>query len=346
MNAALMTSFRAPLEPTRVPDPEPDPHGLVLEVRASGVCRSDWHAWMGHDATVTLPHVPGHEMAGIVVAVGAEVSRVDVGQRITVPFCCGCGSCSECATGHQNLCEHEYQPGFDGWGSFAEYVAIPWADVNAVPLPDGVGYAEAASLGCRFMTSFRGLIDRARLTAGETLAVFGCGGVGLSCVAIGAAAGARVIAVDLEPSKLALARELGACIAIDGSAGDAAAAVRDATDGGAHVAVDALGAAVTATQALRSLRKRGRHLQIGLLLGDDARPRLPLHEAIKKELTLLGSHGMQAHRYDAMLSFVADKAIPIGRLVGDRIPLAGASAALAAMTDFSPVGVTIVEPFA
>lgn len=344
MRAAVLRAFRTPLEVANVPDPGPQPHGAVLEVRATGVCRSDWHAWMGHDDTVSLPHVPGHEMAGVVAAVGRDVRDFTAGERVTVPFCCGCGVCAECRSGHQNLCEREYQPGFDGWGSFAQYVQIPWADVNLVRLPDAFGYAEAASLGCRFMTAFRGLVDRARLAAGETLAVYGCGGVGLSCVAIGAASGARVIAVDLRSDKLALARELGASEIIDARSTDPVEAVRATTDGGAHVAVDALGSEITSAQAIRSLRKRGRHMQIGLLLAEHANPAVPMSEVIKRELTILGTHGMQARRYDAMLAFVAASGIPLGRLISERIPLEQASRALAGMTDFSPTGVSIVEP--
>ena len=344
MKAALLEAFGVPLRVATVPDPEPAPHGAVLEVRATGVCRSDWHAWMGHDDTVSLPHVPGHEMAGVVAAVGGEVRGFAVGDRVTVPFCCGCGTCAECREGHQNLCAREYQPGFDGWGSFADLVAIPWADVNLVRLPEAFGYAEAASLGCRFMTSFQGLVDRARLTPGETLVVYGCGGVGLSCVAIGAAAGATVIAVDLRSDKLDLARDLGAVAGVDASSQDPVVAVRELTLGGAHVAVDALGSTTTSAQAIRSLRKRGRHVQIGLLLGEHADPPLPIQDVIKGELTLLGTHGMPARRYGAMLSFIASRGVPIARLLDRRIPLSGASDALAGMATFAPTGVTVVEP--
>lgn len=343
MRAAQYRAFREPLDVVALPDPEPAPHGAIVEVHATGVCRSDWHAWMGHDPTVSVPHVPGHELAGVVVAVGREVHRFSGGERVTVPFCCGCGTCEPCFEGHQNVCDREYQPGFDGWGSFAEYVAIPWADVNLVPLPEGLAFAAAASLGCRFMTSFHGLVDRARIAPGETLAVFGCGGVGLSCVAIGAAAGARVVAVDVREDKLALARTLGASETIDARGTDPIDAIRTLTRGGAHVAVDALGSAQTGAQAILCLRKRGRQLQIGLLMGDDENPALPMGEVIKREITVLGTHGMPARRYGAMLGFLRTARVPVERLVGERVPLEAAGSALAAMGAFAPVGVTIVE---
>lgn len=344
MRAILVDAPNQTPNLTTVRDPEPPPHGAIVEVRATGVCRSDWHAWVGHDDTVSFPHVPGHEFAGVVVAVGAEVQRFAGGERVTAPFCCGCGHCPECDAGHQNLCAREYQPGFDGWGSFAEYVMVPWADVNLVPIPDAMDFDQAASLGCRFTTAYAGLTAQAGVRPGETVVVYGCGGVGLSSVTIAARMGARVIAVDVEPRRLQLARELGAAEAVNASEVDPVDTVRAVSDGGAHVAVDALGSAGTARQALRSLRKRGRHLQLGLLLGNDASPRIPLEIAIKHELRIVGSHGMQAHKYPEMLTFVRTANVPLERLIGARRPLADAGAVLASMAEFAPMGVTILQP--
>lgn len=329
---------------SNVADPQPPPHGAIIEVRATGVCRSDWHAWVGHDDTVSFPHVPGHEFAGVVRAVGAEVRHFRGGERVTAPFCCGCGSCTECQAGHQNLCLTEYQPGFDGWGSFAELVMVPWADVNLVRLPEGLGFDLAASLGCRFTTSFAGLTAHAALQPGESVVVYGCGGVGLAAVAIAARMGARVLAVDIEPEKLELARDLGADAVIDARDADPVSATRELTQGGAHVSVDALGSAGTAAQGLLSLRKRGRHLQLGLLLGEHATPNFPLEAAIKHELRVVGGHGMQARRYPEMLSFIASSGLKLEQLIGERRPLADAGGVLVSMGHFAPVGVTILEP--
>jgi alcohol dehydrogenase len=326
------------------PDPVPAPHGAVVEVRATGVCRSDWHAWMGHDPTVAFPHVPGHEFAGVVRSVGSEVHAVRPGQRVTAPFCCGCGRCATCRDGVQNLCEHEYQPGFDGWGSWAEAVAVPWADVNVVPLPDKLGFAEAASLGCRFMTAYAGLVDRAGLRAGETLAVIGCGGLGLAAVMIGTAIGATVIAVDVQEEKLALAREFGATVAVDARAEDPVRAIVDASGGGAHVTVDALGSPDACRQGVQALRRRGRHVQLGLLLGDQATPPVPMLEVIKRELVVTGGHGMPARRYPEMLRFVRDRGMDVGALIGARRPLAEAHEAMTAMTRFATRGVPLLLP--
>lgn len=345
MRALRYTSFAGTLEVTTVPEPEPGAEGAVIEVRASGVCRSDWHAWMGHDATVALPHVPGHEFSGQVVAVGPEVRGAWLGERVTAPFCCGCGRCSECRGGHQNLCLHEYQPGFDGPGSFAQRVFVPHADVNLVRLPDALGFEAAAALGCRFMTSFAALVDKTRLRAGESLAVFGCGGIGLSAILIGAASGARVIALDTDEVKLARARALGAAVTLDVGRVDAVAALRDLTDGGVDVSMDAVGSAAVAAQAIACLRRRGRHAQVGLLLGDEATAPLPMFEIIKRELQVFGVHGMAASRYDALLRFVTEARIDVGSMIGKRIALEQAGHELAAMGGFGQQGVSVITAF-
>jgi alcohol dehydrogenase len=318
---------------------------VVVRVAATGVCRSDWHAWKGHDP-VSLPHVPGHELAGIVEQVGADVRRWRTGQRVTVPFVCGCGRCEYCAAGEQQVCPHQTQPGFTGPGSFAERVALHAADTNLVELPDAVGFVAAASLGCRFATAYRALTAHGRLTEGRWLAVHGCGGVGMSAVMIGVALGARVVAVDVSETALRRARELGAHAVVDAtSAADVAAAVREVTGGGAHVSLDALGLPATAVASLRSLRRRGRHVQVGLLLGDSATPPLPMDLVVAQELEIYGSHGMAAHEYPPLLRLVADGVLRPEQLVGRVLGLADAGAALAAMDDPSAgaEGMTVLD---
>lgn len=279
------------------------------------------------------------------MAVGKDVTRWAVGDKVTVPFICSCGSCSECYAGHQQVCLHQEQPGFTHWGSFAEYVAIHRADLNLVALPDGMDFATAASLGCRFATSFRAVVDQGRVSAGQWVAVHGCGGVGLSAVMIAAAAGANVIGVDLDPAKLDLARALGAAFVIDGRHENVAEAIREITRGGANVSIDALGHTVTMTNSILCLRPRGKHIQVGLMLGDHAAPAVPMPRIVGQEIEILGSHGMQAHRYGAMLDMVASGKLDPARLVGDRISLAEAPAALVNMDRFQSVGATIITRF-
>lgn len=328
-----------------VPDPVCPAGGAVLAVAATGVCRSDWHAWQGHDP-VALPHVPGHELAGTVAEVGSGVTRWRPGDRVTVPFACGCGQCEYCRAGDAQVCPDQTQPGFTGPGSFAERVVIHAADVNLVALPPQVGFVAAASLGCRFATAYRAVTAHGRLGAGEWLAVHGCGGVGLSAVMVGVALGARVVAVDVAPLALTRARELGAQAVVEaGAAGDSAAVVRQVTRGGAHVSLDAVGSAGTAVASVRSLRRRGRHVQVGLLFGPAATPPIPMDLVVAHELALYGSHGMAAHEYAPLLELVANRQLRPELLVGRVVGLAEAGPALAALTQpVTTAGMTVVEP--
>jgi D-arabinose 1-dehydrogenase-like Zn-dependent alcohol dehydrogenase len=327
-----------------VPEPSPADDAVVLRVEATGLCRSDWHGWMGHDADIVLPHVPGHELAGTIAAVGAGVTGWQVGDRVTTPFVCACGECSQCLEGNQQVCVRQEQPGFTYWGSFAEYVAVPYASVNLVRLPDDMDFATAAGLGCRFATAFRAVHQVGKVTAGERVAVFGCGGVGLSAVMIAAALGAEVIAIDTNPEALKLAREYGAAHALQAPAvesepGDVVAGIHDL--GGAHVTIDALGSNDVVQQALRALRPRGRHLQVGLL---PSGVNLDVGRLIGQELSWLGSHGMPAHAYPEMLTLVANGNLNPALLVTRTITLEETPAALAALSTSTPAGVTVIRP--
>ncbi|MFE0803508.1 zinc-dependent alcohol dehydrogenase family protein [Streptomyces sp. NPDC058812] len=345
MRAVVFERFGEPAGVREVPDPAPAPHGVVVRVEATGLCRSDWHGWQGHDPDIELPHVPGHELAGVVEAVGDRVAGWRPGDRVTVPFVCACGSCGACAAGDQQVCERQTQPGFTHWGSFAEYVALDHADVNLVAVPEGMSYATAASLGCRFATAFRAVVRQGRLAAGEWVAVHGCGGVGLSAVMIAAAAGARVVAVDVSPRALELARAFGAAECVDAArTPDPAAAVRDLTGGGAHLSLDALGSPVTCAASVNGLRRRGRHVQVGLLPSPDGTAPVPMARAVALELELLGSHGMAAHTYPPMLELVRTGALRPDLLVTSTIGLDEAPAALAAMGTAPGAGVTVIEP--
>jgi D-arabinose 1-dehydrogenase-like Zn-dependent alcohol dehydrogenase len=326
-----------------VPPPQCPSGGVVIAVKATGVCRSDWHAWKGHDP-VSLPHTPGHELAGVVDSVGAGVRDWAVGDRVTVPFVCGCGRCSWCLAGEAQVCPDQTQPGFTGPGSFAELVAIHGADTNLVRLPDSVDFVTAASLGCRFATAFRALTTHGRLGAGQWLAVHGCGGVGLSAVMIAVALGARVVAVDVSPAALQRASALGAAVVVDaGDVPDVAAATREVTGGGAHVSIDAFGSPELAVASVRSLRRRGRHVQAGLLLGASSTPPLPMDLVISQELEIYGSHGMPARDYPAMLALIEDGTLRPAELVGRVIGLDEGATALAGMDGAGGAGMTVLS---
>ncbi|WP_037909239.1 alcohol dehydrogenase catalytic domain-containing protein [Actinacidiphila yeochonensis] len=344
MRAVWFGEFGVLPEVREVPDPAPPPGGAVVRVAATGLCRSDWHGWMGHDDGIALPHVPGHEFAGEVVAVGADVRRWRGGERVTAPFVCACGDCPACARGDQQVCERQEQPGFTHWGSFAEYVVVHRADVNLVALPEELPYSVAAALGCRFATAYRAVAARGRARPGEWVAVHGCGGVGLSAVAVAASCGARVVAVDPSPGALRLAGTLGAavCLAPGGSAPETAEAVRAATSGGAHLSLDALGSAATCAASVLGLRARGRHVQVGLLA--EGAVEVPMGRVLALELELLGSHGMAAHAYPEMLRQVAAGSLRPDLLLGGSITLDEAPRALAALSQGSPTGITVITP--
>jgi len=345
MRAAVYEEFCGPLTVENVADPSPSPNGVVLAVKACGICRSDWHGWMGNDPDIRLPHVPGHELAGEVVGIGSQISRFNLGDRVTLPFVCGCGTCGSCLAGDQQVCDRQFQPGFTAWGGFAEFVAIDYADNNLVRLPDEIDFVTAASLGCRFATSFRAVVDQGRVQNEQWVAVHGCGGVGLSAIMIAAAFGARVIAIDIADDKLAFAKDLGAEVVIDSSYGSPTEAILDITDGGAHISIDALGNPDILINSVSSLRKRGKHIQVGIMESDGQRPQIPIDKVIGRELEIIGSHGMQAYRYPEMLEMIGQGRLEPQRLIGKRVSLDKAVGSMVDMNSFSGAGVTVIDRF-
>jgi len=345
VRAVIFEEFGGPLSVRQVPDPTPRADGVVLAVRSTGICRSDWHGWQGHDSDVRVPHVPGHELAGEVVALGSAVRNLRLGDRVTVPFVSGCGDCAPCGRGDPQVCDVQFQPGFTHWGSFAEYVGLHYAERNVVKLPEALSYERAASLGCRFTTAYRALVQLARLAADESLLVMGCGGVGLSSILIARALGARAIAVDVDPSKLELARQVGADVCIDATRGhDVARQVLELTGGGADVSIDALGSAATLRQSVEALRKRGRHVQVGLLVGEKGPPAVPMNRVIARELVLFGSHGIAAAAYPEVFDLIERRKIPLDRILGPRLRLDDVPLELPRIGQFQGLGIALVDP--
>jgi D-arabinose 1-dehydrogenase-like Zn-dependent alcohol dehydrogenase len=343
MRAVIFDALKARPEVREVPDPTPPPGGVVVRVAATGMCRSDWHGWAGHDE-ITLPHVPGHELAGVIVEADAAVSRWKPGDRVTVPFVCGCGLCEWCRTGQAQVCPDQQQPGFTHWGSWAGLVALHAADTNLVALPEQVGFASAASLGCRFATAYRALAGRANVKEGEWVTVVGAGGVGLSAVMIARARGARVIAVDRNPEALAVAADLGAEHTLLTGGTDVPAAVAELTGGGSHVSVDAVGSEQACSDAILGLRRRGRHVQVGLLPPVDGHPRVPMARVIGWELDVLGSHGMAAADYPDMMALIEQGLLRPQRLVERTIGLEEAATLLPGFDRATVAGMTMVDP--
>lgn len=324
-----------------VPDPVPPPDGVVVEVDASGLCRSDWHGWQGHDADITtLPHVPGHEFAGTVVAVGDAVASWSTGDRVTAPFVLGCGRCPTCRRGDPQVCPDQWQPGFHGWGTHAELVALPRADANLVAVPDDLDLEVAAALGCRFTTAWRAVVDRAVVRPDDWVVVHGCGGVGLSAVMVARSRGGRVVAVDPDAARRELAATAGAGTVLDPSGLDVVAAVREITGGGAAVSIDAVGDPDVVAVGLRGLVTGGRHVQVGLLPAGTA---VPMDLVVGRELQVLGSHGFASARFPEVLAAVADGTVDPTRLRGEDHTLASGARALADPSLLGP-GFAVVRP--
>lgn len=346
MRAAIYSEFQQPLDIQNIPDPIPSEDGVVIKVKATGICRSDWHGWMGHDPGICLPHIPGHELAGTIEAKGKNIVNCEIGERVTVPFVCGCGSCPQCKSGNHQICDFQSQPGFTHWGSFAEYVAIDYADINLVKLPPEINDTTAATLGCRFITSFRAIVAQGKVAEGDYVAIHGCGGVGLSAIMIAKALGARVVAIDINEETLDFAQELGAETIIDATkTSNVIDAVKDITHGGAHVSIDALGSAVTCFNSVACLRKRGRHIQVGLMTGDHKHTRVPMDLVMANELAIIGSHGMQAHKYPEMLNMIISGQLHPEKLIERKISLEESVVALLEMNKFKNKGVLVINSF-
>lgn len=344
MHAVVYSAFQARPEVVEVPEPECPDDGVIIAVEATGLCRSDWHGWMGHDPDIAVPHVPGHEFAGHVTAVGDRVVSSQVGDRVTTAFVGACGECASCRRGEAQVCDDQVQVGFHRWGSFAEQVAVPRAEHNLVRLPDGISADVGALLGCRFGTAYRAVVHHGRTEPGDWVVVHGCGGVGLSAVMIAAARGARVIAVDVGADPLNRAAQFGAEVQLRADEVDVPAAVRETTSGGARVSIDAFGGPATTEASIRCLGKRGRHVQVGLLAENGGRVTVPMAAVLSDELELFGSHGMSARDYPQMIAEIQSGALDPGRLIERHIGLAEAAVLLADGDSTKRPGATIVVP--
>ncbi|MGC2237608.1 MAG: zinc-dependent alcohol dehydrogenase family protein [Pyrinomonadaceae bacterium] len=345
MRAAIYEQFQKPLSIQNVPTPKPTKNGVVLKVEACGICRSDWHGWMGNDADINLPHVPGHELSGVVEEAGSDVKNWKKDDRVTLPFVCGCGVCPQCVSGNQQVCDAQFQPGFTHWGAFAEFAAIEYADTNLVRLPEEIDFVTASSLGCRFITSFRAVVAQGKISGGEWLAVHGCGGVGLSAIMIGNALGANVVAIDISDEKLEFAKLIGAAATVNAKTENTIEAIKEITNGGAHASIDALGNPEICFNSISSLRKRGKHVQVGLMEAEYRQTLIPINLVVANELEILGSHGMQAHKYAEMLEMIRQGKLQPQKLIGKTISLEDALQELVDMNNFTGTGVTVIDRF-
>jgi alcohol dehydrogenase len=346
MKAIMYNEFGGKIHFKNIPSPTCDKDGIIIKVVATGLCLSDWHGWMGHDKDISLPHVPGHELAGEVVEIGQNIKKIKVGDRVTVPFVGGCGKCEQCQNNNHQICDYQFQPGFTHWGSFAEYVSIHYADINVVKLPDSISFETAASMGCRFATSFRAVVDQGKVQSGQWVAVHGCGGVGLSAIMIASAMGARVIGIDINDKALAHAKSLGADLVMNVMENDhIPKKIFDSTNGGVHISIDAVGHPDILFNSVSSLRKRGKHIQIGILNPEVKNASIPTDLIIANELEILGSHGMQAFRYDEMIKMINEEKLKPEKLISAFISLEDVPELLPILPSNQNSGISIVNSF-
>jgi len=350
MRAAVVEALGQPLVVKDVPDPVCPPDGAIIRVGANGICRTDWHLWTGDWAwrgvAINPPFVLGHEFAGVVEEVGAEVRDWRAGDRVVYPMNPGCGHCEWCADGHQHICEHVEQmvPGVSFWGAFGELTAVRHADVNLVRIPESMSFVDAASLGCRYIAAFHAVVDQAKVQGGEWVAVHGCGGMGMAALQVAAALGGQVVAVDTSAKAREKTLELGAVHAIDPHATRPVEAIHELTGGGAQVSIDALGVAETCLNSVLSLRKRGRHIQIGhTTRTEQGYVPLPIDVILLRELQLFGAFGLQAHRYGTLLNLCEHGILQPGKLVSRTVGLDGVTDVLDAMGRFETVGVVAID---
>ncbi|MEM8537045.1 MAG: zinc-binding dehydrogenase [Pseudomonadota bacterium] len=343
MRAAVVRAFNADLSIETVPDPECPTDGVVLSVLACGVCRSDYHGWVGAHPKVIDGSIMGHEYCGQVVAAGPS-AKYKVGDRLIAPFILGCGDCGACRTGASNTCESAVVPGFGAPGAYAEYVAVPH-DHNLVHLPQDMAPALAAGLGCRFTTAWHALTDRAGVQAGEWVAVHGTGGVGLSALLLAKMLGAKVIVVDVVAEKLTHALALGADAAVNAAETDAAAAIRDITGGGAQVSIEALGIEATTNASVECLATLGRHVHVGLPAGDGIM-RINMRAIYAKQLAFYGTRGMPAWKYPRLLDLIGRGAVDLSPMLDRQVALSDASAELRAMNGPTRPGTAVITDFA
>ena len=342
MRAAVIQDFCEDLSIEDVADPACPDTGVVLKVEACGVCRSDFHGWVGEHPLVKNGSILGHEYCGTVVETGSG-ARHKVGDRLIAPFILACGSCPACATGVSNTCANQIVPGFSAPGAYAEYVAVPF-DHNLVHLPDNVTPALAAGLGCRVTTAWHALTDRAAVKAGEWVAVHGTGGIGLASLLLAKMLGAQVVVVDIVDEKLGHALSLGADAAVNASQTDAAEAIRELTGGGADVSIEALGIEATTNASIECLAILGRHVHVGMPAGS-GRMEINMRAIYSKQLSVFGTRGMPSWKYPSLLGMIERGQVDISPMVAREVKLSEASAELRAMTGPTPPGTAVITDF-
>jgi 2-desacetyl-2-hydroxyethyl bacteriochlorophyllide A dehydrogenase len=317
MRAVRLVHIGQPLEECQVPVPEPDADDVLVAVAAAGICHSDAHYRAGTSPVGRLPITLGHEVAGVVHAVGPQVRGLSVGQRVCVHYMATCGRCHYCAIGQEQFCEYGEMIGKHRDGGYAEYVLVPSCSV--VPLPNDIPFNHGAIMMCSSATSLHAL-RKSRLQPGERVAVFGIGGLGISAVQLARAFGALdVYAVDLDDAKLKMAEQYGA-IPVNAHSGDPVAQILDLTDGqGVDVALELIGLPQTMTQGLECLAVFGRLVLVGISarpMQVDTYPRV-----LGREVQIIGSSDHLLSELPLLFEFALRRALDLTGAITHTVPL-------------------------
>lgn len=306
MRAMAVLDYERPLELLDLPVPTPGDGEVLVRVRYCGVCYSDVKTVTGHmpySPTLKLPHVAGHEIAGEVESAGPG-TRLHVGQRVAIYNYWACGTCRSCRAGEETVCLNlRGWVGFTSPGGFQEYLVVP--EKYALPLPDSIPDQQAAALSCATGTSYRAVITRGKVAAGESVLVVGAGGVGLQAIQVARAAGGRVFAADVDARKLARARELGATTPPE--AAEAAGWLRERTEGGADLVIEAAGKAESLALAGAAVRLGGRVVMVGYTVGE--RFPIPSSETVLGEVSYIGSRYVKRDELSRAVELVASGAV-------------------------------------
>lgn len=338
MRAAVVREFNEDLSIEAVADPRCPEDGVVLQVEACGVCRSDYHGWIGEHPKVRSGSILGHEYCGTAVEAGPHATY-QLGDRLIAPFILSCGSCPACHTGVSNTCTNQIVPGFGAQGAYAQFVAVPFGH-NLVYLPDTM----TPGLGCRVTTAWHALTDRAQAQAGEWVAVHGTGGIGLATLLLAKMLGCQVVAVDVVEEKLQHARLMGADAVVNAAETDAVAAIRDLTGGGAQVSIEALGIEATTNASVECLAVLGRHVQVGMPAGSGMM-QVNMRAIYTKQLSFFGTRGMPTWKYPSLLGMIERGQVDISPMVAREVSLSQASAELRAMKGPTAPGTAVITDF-
>jgi len=324
MKAAIFSEPHQPLTIQEVPEPSIGANEVLVRVIACGVCHTDLH-YIDHGVPTFKkpPLILGHECSGLIHKVGAEVSQWKQGDRVLLPAVVTCGTCRMCRLGHENICQRMVMFGNNVDGAYAEFIAAPAKDIFAlpeeIPLVDGCIIADAIS------TPYHAVKNRARVRPGDKVLVFGCGGVGINIVQVAAAAGATVIAVDISESKLEAAKKLGASATINPKQEELRKQTKKLLDGGADIAIEAIGNPTTIEQAIECVRPGGRVCVVGY---SDKTATLNASRLMFRELEIVGSLGCRPVDYPAIIQMVARGLIKLQPVVTAKFPLEQISEAL------------------